>query len=380
MRICFLAPAQSYHTRKWCTWFAQRGHEVHVISFSKADIKNTTVHVVDSKITESSSDLRKLEYLLYVNEVKKLLSEIGPDFVNAHRAPSYGMVAALSGAKNYALSVWGDDIYVFPQKTILHKLLLRYSLYKAHHLLSTSKAMAIEGRKYTKKTFEITPFGVDMELFSPQKRTRDSKRVIDSFDNSNKKSVNVNDRFFVIGTVKKLSYAYGIDTLLKAAHIVQKTRHDIPLQIRIAGTGISEREYQELAKKLDIEDITVWLGFLPQEQAAAEWANMDLAIIPSRRESFGVSAVEAQACGTPVVVSDIDGLKEATYVGKTSICFRSDDEKDLASKIITLYDDPDRRLKMGYAARQFVSERFEINQCFNHIEQLFISFCSQSNS
>lgn len=292
---------------------------------------------------------------------------IEPNFVSVHRAPSYGMIAALSGVKNYALSVWGEDIYVFPQKTILHKLLLKYSLYKAPHLLSTSNAMAIEGSKYTKKSFVITPFGVDMELFSPQKRTRERY--------SNKERVNTKDTSFVIGTVKKLDYAYGIDTLLKAVHIVREIRQDIPLQVRIAGTGILEKEYHELANKLGISDITVWLGFLPQEQAAAEWANMDLAVIPSRRESFGVSAVEAQACGTPVVVSDIDGLKETTSVGKTSVCFCPDDEKDLANKIIALYDDPDRRLEMGYTARQFVSERFEINQCFEYIEQLFNSFC-----
>ena len=377
MRLCFLAPASSGHTVKWCRWFAEHGHEVHVISFSEATINNAVVHVIKTNISQASSDREKIGYLFHTREVKKMLFEIKPDFISAHRAPSYGMVAALSGQKKYALSVWGEDIYAFPQKTILHKLLLKYSLYKAPYLLSTSKAMAIEGSKYTKKYFEITPFGVDMELFSPKKRSRSISRVNDDSDYTNKSSENVTDRSFVIGTIKKLSYVYGIDILLKAACIIKKIRSDIPLQVRIAGTGISEREYQELAKKLGIADITVWLGFLPQEQVATEWANMDLAIIPSRRESFGVSAVEAQACGTPVVISDIDGLKESTHVGKTSVCFCPDDEKDLAGKIIALYDDLDRRIEMGYAARQFVSDRFEINQCFKHIEQLFVSFHSQ---
>ena len=364
MRICFLAPAHSYHTQKWCKWFSEHGHEVHVISFSQADIANVTVHFINSNINEASSDRGKLEYLRYTKEIRRLITNINPDFVSAHRAPSYGMAAALTGVKNYALSVWGEDIYVFPQKTILHRLLIKYSLYKAPHLLSTSKAMAIEGSKYTKKSFEITPFGVDIELFSPRKRTRDR-----SCDTS-----------FVMGTVKKLDYSYGIDTLLKAVYIVREFRRDIPLQVRIAGTGALEKEYHELAIKLGLSDIIVWLGFLPQEQVAAEWANMDLAVIPSRRESFGVSAVEAQACGTPILISDIDGLKEATYVGKSSICFCPDDEKDLANKIIMLYDNPDIRTNMGRFARQFVSERFEINKCFEHVEQLFNSFCHQSNN
>lgn len=56
-----------------------------------------------------------------------------------------------------------------------------------------------------------------------------------------------------------------------------------------------------------------------KEQAACESANMDCAIIPSESESFGISAVEAQACSCPVIISDIPGLMEATNPGVTSL-------------------------------------------------------------
>lgn len=371
MRICFLAPAHSYHTQKWCKWFCERGHEVHVISFSQTNITNAIVHFIGRDIAESSSERSKLEYLCHTKEVKRLISEIKPDFISAHRAPSYGMAAALSGAKNYALSVWGDDIFDFPKKSIFHRLLIQYSLHKAPHILSTSKAMAEEAQKYTTKKIGITPFGVDMELFSPLKRTEARCKNLGCENNAR--------ATFVIGTVKRLDYVYGIDTLLRAVQIVHKTRQDIPLQVRIAGTGVLEKEYHDLADQLGISDITVWLGFISQERAAVEWANMDLAVIPSRRESFGVSAVEAQACGTPVVISNIEGLKETTSIDNTCVCFCPGDERDLASKIVALYDDPARRLKMGDAARRFVSERFEINQCFERIEYLFNSFYRHTN-
>lgn len=67
-----------------------------------------------------------------------------------------------------------------------------------------------------------------------------------------------------------------------------------------------------MAEQLEIADIVTWLGFIPQEEAACEWANMDVAVIPSLQESFGVSAVEAQACQIPVIISNVPGLKEAT--------------------------------------------------------------------
>ena len=48
MKICFLAPANNYHTKKWCNWFASQGHEVHVVSFIKDSIDNVTVHYIDT--------------------------------------------------------------------------------------------------------------------------------------------------------------------------------------------------------------------------------------------------------------------------------------------------------------------------------------------
>ena len=72
---------------------------------------------------------------------------------------------------------------------------------------------------------------------------------------------------------------------------------------------------------MEIDSIVKWLGFISQEDAAKEWANMDIGIIPSvsDSESFGVSAVECQACGVPVIISDIPGLEESTCPGKSSL-------------------------------------------------------------
>lgn len=363
MRICFVGPANSAHIVKWCTWFTNHGHEVHVISFSQGDITNTTVHVIDAGVTAQSSDFVKIKYLLSGKQIKKLIDEIKPDIVNAHYATSYGTALALSGVKNYVLSVWGSDVYDFPQKSFLHKALLKYSLKKASYLFSTSQAMADEARKYTDKEFEITPFGVDTELFSPNKRTRTEK-----------------DDSFVIGTVKGLSDKYGISYLLHAVAEI-KNQGNIPIKLRIAGKGPQEKEYRQLANEIGISDITNWLGFISQEQAAQEWANMDVAVIPStlESESFGVSAVEAQACGTPVIVSDIPGLMEATKPGETSVVVKRKDRHAIAAALNELYRDRKKLEEMGKLAVDFVKETYELNNCFNKIERLFETYAKKGS-
>lgn len=325
-----------------------------MVSFCDEEIDGVQLHYVSTGANANGGDAQKLKYLLKAGAVRRLVQEIAPDVVNAHYATSYGAVAALAGLKNYALSIWGADIYDFPKKTALHRWMLQFSLHRAAHIFSTSKAMAKEAGKYTKKTIEITPFGVDMTLFSPDKNTL-CKDV------------------FTVGTVKTLSPKYGIDYLLKAAALIKEEQPEIPLKLRISGSGPNEQEYHALAEALGIKEITSWLGFISQEQAAQEWAGMDVAVVPStlESESFGVSAVEAQSCGCPVVISDIPGLMEATKPELTSLVVPRKDAQALADALVTLYNDQPRRKEMGAAGRAYVAENYELTACFRKVEALF---------
>lgn len=352
MRICFIGPANSAHIVKWCKWFVEKGHEVHVVSFTPGEIEKVDVHLVDVKVNTDGGDFQKLKYLLTGRKIKKLVKAIQPDVINVHYATSYGVAVALGGLKHYVLSVWGSDIYDFPKKSIFHKTMLKYSLRKAETLFSTSQAMADEASKYTQKAFCITPFGVDTELFSPDKCTRATR-----------------DDAVVVGTVKGLSDKYGIRNIIEA---VAALRKKYEIRLRIAGRGPQEQEYKELAKTLGIEDITTWLGFISQESAAEEWANMDIALIPSTldSESFGVSAVEAQAAGTAVIISDVPGLMEATKPGVTSVVVQRNDSAGLADAVDALINDPEKRKLMGKEGRRYVEKKYSLAECFSNIEEL----------
>lgn len=352
MKICFLAPSNSAHTKKWCRYFVSRGHEVHVVSFCNEQIENVKVHYVNSGADTGGGDAQKLKYLLKARLIRKIILDIMPDIINVHYATSYGAVAALAGLKGYVLSVWGSDIFEFPKRSFLHRTLLKFSLSKAKYLFSTSQAMADEAKLYTKKEFVITPFGVDMELFNPRKRIRHGES-------------------FVVGTVKSLAPIYGIDLLLKAVAQVHNFNPEIPIRIRIAGQGPSEKEYHELAKYLGIDEITQWLGVISQQQAAYEWANMDVAVICSNMESFGVAAVEAQASGVPVIISDIPGLKEATKPDYSSVVIPKGDINAIANALRNLYKDEAKRKSMGYCGRVYVEKKYEYNACFKIIEDCF---------
>ena len=357
MKICFIAPANSIHTIKMCKWFAAQGHIIDVISFEKDTRVNpyAKIHTIPVGFDpKTASNISKLQYLIHGKKLRKIVEKINADIINVHYASSYGSAAALAGIGKYILSVWGSDIFSFPNYSFFHRQLIQFSLRHAECIFSTSNAMAKETRKYTDKPIFIIPFGVDAILFHPYER----KKRTD----------------FVVGTVKTLTHEYGIGILLQAGAILRKNNPEIPLRLRIAGTGIDESELKSLAKQLDIEEITTWLGFIPQEQVALEWANFDVAVIVSNLESFGVAALEAQACATPLVVSDAPGLLETTLPGVSSIVIPRNDPHALADALIQLYRDESLRQKIGAEGRRYISNKYEMNHCFEYMEEQFEHF------
>lgn len=362
MKILFFASAKSIHTKKWCRWFTEQGHEVAVLTFHNDAIENTKVFPIKTKLNTDGGDLAKLNYLTHRMEIRNTIRKIQPDIINVHYATSYGAAAAASGLRNYVLSVWGSDIYDFPRKSPVHRQLLEFSLRKAKYLFSTSRAMAKETEKYTKKEIIITPFGVDTALFSPDKRIRHDGR-------------------FVIGTVKSLYPKYGIDKILLAASEILRRVPALPLEVRIAGSGPLEAELKELSRRLKLEAHVTWLGYISQEAASLEWANMDCAVIPSEleSESFGVSAVEAEASGIPVVISDVPGLQEATEPGVTSLVVDRRNVGKIADAVLDLYYDREKRESMGRAGREFALQRYNLDTCFQIPEHYFQIWAQENN-
>lgn len=360
-RILYLANCNNYHTHKWAAYFSGEGYDVHIASLEEpkpgnvGELPGVTVHWLRNQSARLGSEAQKLGYLKTARQARELINELDPDVMHAHFASSYGTVCASACERPYYLSVWGSDVYEFPQKGPLYRAVIRRSLAKCTWLMSTSEAMAEETRKYTDKDIAITPFGVDMRLFNPGKaEPRDG---------------------FTVGTVKGLERKYGIKTLLWACKEVHERRPDLDLHVRIAGKGTLEGQLHGFAHELGMDDYVEWLGFIPQERAACEWASLDVALVPSESESesFGVSAVEAQACGTPLVITDIPGLMEACDGGRTALVVPRGDAEALAAAIERLADEPALRKSMAERALAYVRDAYEYRKCFRYIQDIYES-------
>ncbi|WP_035288374.1 glycosyltransferase family 4 protein [Clostridium sp. KNHs214] len=355
MRICYLSDANSAHTKKWCQYFVEKGYEVNVISLNSGNINGTKVYSLgfDGEKVGKSSLLYKISYISKVRYVKKLIKEIKPDIVHAHYASSYGLIGSIVNFHPYILSVWGSDVYEFPKKGRIFERIIKYNLSKADLLLSTSKAMAEETKKYTNKSIEITPFGVDTNFFKPKENRYREKK------------------YLTIGIVKTLEKNYGIEYLIKAfAEIISKYPNE-KLVLEIGGPGSQLNYLKQLTINLGIDESVKFLGLLNKEEVVNAFNRFDIAVFPSLSESFGVAAVEAQACGTPVIVSDVGGLPEATKPNYSSIVVPKEEHKRLVEAIEELLFNMEIRIQMGKNGRKFIEDNYRIEDNFAKVERIY---------
>ena len=355
MKICYLADINSAHTHKFLNYFVKKGYDIHVISLGKGEYDGVKVHSLDIEDTvmKGKSEKGKVGYLKKIKRVKELINEIKPDILHAHYASSYGLLGALTNYHPYIISVWGSDVYDFPIKSPIHKMIIKYNLKKADYILSTSNVMKKETEKYTNKDIKVTPFGVDINKFYPNKVESDE---------------------IIIGTIKTLEEKYGVQYLVKAFKKVKEENKDLDIKLRIGGKGSQEDYLKNLCRELQIENDVTFLGFVKPDDVIKEFQRFDISVFPSTldSESFGVAAVESEACGTPVIVSNVGGLMESTKPNETSLVATKESVEDLAEKLNILVRDKELRIKMGKAARMFVEENYSLEKNFDDINKIYL--------
>lgn len=367
LRILYMGDCNNAHTGRWVSALERRGHVVHLFSFT---IPRDGVSLMDDPDRFSSLGMdprfpktargiaSKWRYLWAVPRLRKVFRGFRPDVVNAHYVSSYGIVAALSGIQPLVTSVWGYDIYDWPKRSVVHSTTVRWALNSAVSVLSTSEAMAKVTSRYTTTPIRVTPFGVDTESFS------------DAGLNSRATGTG---RKFVIGTVKALETKYGIEFLIRAAAHLGQAYARTDFEVRIFGEGSLRNELETLARELGVSEQIRFLGLIPNASVPDAFREMDVAVFPSIHdsESFGVAAIEAQACGIPVIASRVGGLPEVVLEGITGIIIPPRDPEELAEAIVKLWDSDSLRLEMGRAARQHVLEFYDLEHCVSLMESAY---------
>jgi teichuronic acid biosynthesis glycosyltransferase TuaC len=259
------------------------------------------------------------------------------DVIDAHYFYPDGVAAILLGkyfGKPVVISALGTDINLIPRHPVARRM-IRWAGEHAAAMITVCDALRTEMIGMGMDGSRITTLrnGVDLDLFKPVDRAAARK-------------------------------ALGLDgfTLLSVGHMTPRKGHDLiiaalpalpDVRLLIAGSGPDLKKLQDLAHGLGVADRVVFLGAMPQDRLRDYYGAADALVLASSREGWANVLLEAMACGTPVVATNVWGTPEVVRTPAAGVLMPSRSAEGVAAGV--------RRLRAHYpdhAATRAYAEGF----------------------
>ena len=168
-----------------------------------------------------------------------------------------------------------------------------------------------------------------------------------------------------VGRLKKYKQ---MDHLL---HAVSFLRKSIPqVRLSIVGTGDNEEDLKQLAKKLHIDDIVTFHGFVMEEEKLRLIQSAWVFVTPSSKEGWGLTVIEANACGTPAIAYNVQGLRDSILDGETGLLVQQNRGFERLAEVVTEFlENTKLRQELSTKAVEW-SKRFSWDNCAREFLQL----------
>jgi L-malate glycosyltransferase len=335
---------------------ADRGHEIHLFSYRPPfRLRPMSENFHNHEITIPQYPL--FEYPSYGMAAACKVAEVDLDLLHCHYAYPHAVSAFLakemSGQKlKTVTTLHGTDIMLVGQDASFARA-TKFGLERSDAVTAVSAFL----RDKTPSWFEIScpiaviPDFVDTRRFSPSK-----------------------DRDL---TIVHVSNFRPVKRTLDAVRAFYLIRKHVAAKLVLVGKGPDEVEVRELAKKLNILKHLKFVGEDPD--VADHLKGAGLLLSTSEFEGFGMSLLEAMACGVPVVTTDSGGTHEVVSESCARIAAVGDVER-LAADAVEILKDENLARSMGQAGRRRAEEMFDVDRVVPQYESLYKRVCGASNA
>ena len=203
----------------------------------------------------------------------------------------------------------------------------------------------------------IIPFGVDARLFA-------------TADRATREELGLREGGPVVGTVCRLvEPKKGLSVLLQAMVLLRGAGDDRGCQLLIVGEGPARDSLESLSQQLGVSS---WIRFAGSRRDVPRILPLlDLFVLPSLYEGFGIAILEAMAAGKPVVATTVGGIPEFVVPGETGLLVEPGNAAALADAIACVLRDPDRAKRMGASGRSRAQAGFQISTVVRRHEQVY---------
>jgi N-acetyl-alpha-D-glucosaminyl L-malate synthase BshA len=345
------------------TELARRGHEVHFISYEPPArftccVEGLWFHEVEMI---SYPLFRHPPYLLAMaSKMAEVAQDAALDLIHVHYAIPHTISASLArdilGRCDIAIvtTLHGTDITIVGREPAYFPV-VQFALRDSDGVTAVSRSLADE----TRETFrhdghiEVIPNFVDPERFCPGAGGDSRGR-------------------FAAPDEKLLAHVSNFRPVKNPTDVVRvfaRVAAEVRARLVMVGDGPEVSLSRELAYELGVGDRARFLGETPD--VARVLACADLFLLPSSQESFGLAALEAMACGVPVIATRVGGLPEVVSDGETGFLFGPGDVDGMADSAVKLLGSEQDMRRMGDAARARAIERFTPGEIVPRYEEFY---------
>jgi len=272
------------------------------------------------------------------------------DIIDGQWADYGGVVVYLVSKmwkKPYIVSALGSEVAEIADAGISPRVkVLRKVLENADCIITVSKSLADDVKKYCSREPIILPWGIDLNLFKPHNEKVFKRRTI-----------------ICVGALVKRK---GHELLLKAFKKVLNYINDVDLLI--IGRGPEEQELKKLVNNLGIIDNVRFINYVETSELSTYYSSSEFFVSATLHEGFGVVFAEAMACGLPIVSTNVGAVPEV--VGEAGILVEPKNPEQLAEAMLKLLNDSKLREELSKKALERAS-RFSIEKRTEDLEKIY---------
>jgi len=326
-------------------------------------LRDRTLPQAAQRLLDSGVRLRRLSLSglnpLRLRALRRSLAQVRPDLLHTHLdiSNTFGAAAALtlgSARPRIVCHIENSpaEHYGRVARWLLGRVLARVD---ACIVLSTSLREAAQPFVQHARRLEVIGPGIDLDRFDPSSVDPALVRRLRASASR------------VVGTVARLAEQKGIDTLLDA--IPRLLEAEPNTRVLVVGDGPSRAALEARAQRLHIASAVHFLGYRADVEAI--YAALDVLVMPSRHEGFGIAFIEAMAMGVPVVGTRVVGSVDAVEHDVTGLLVPPDDPAALATAVLRLLEDPELRGRIAAEAQRRVRAHGSREDMVRRVEALY---------
>ena len=356
MRVLYFSNGFTPHDLRFLTALSKTSHEIFY-----ARLEGNQTGEIPAKVREVKLDCSYLpkpaKFLPAAEAFSKLLTDIKPDIVHAGPLHGAASVAALSGVTPLVSMSWGSDLLYQAQRKKSVRETVDKTLAHSSVLIVDCQAAADTALEYdfpTERIFKF-PWGVDLTHFSPKGSSNLRKRLGWQ-----------NNTIFLCN--RSMEPIYGVDIVVKA--FIKAVKETPNLRLMLFGSGsLGPKLHRQIERAGALETVHFG-GRATLEELPDIYRSVDVYVSASHSDGSSVSLMEALACGTPALVSNIAGNIEWVQNGIQGWTFEDSNVENLKSEIMLSMMKTENQI-MSNNARARAEEKADWSRNFQILLQAY---------